>query len=77
MNQVQAAVKCAYNSNTKVSVKGGGHSYGAYGLAGSVVIDMVSFQQVAVDSGTKVASIGAGVRLGNMASQLFNLGQRA
>lgn len=74
---MQAAAKCAYNSNIKVSVKGGGHSYGAYGLAGTLVIDLVSFQQVTLDSSTKIASVGGGVRLGNMANQLFNLGQRA
>lgn len=70
--KVQAAVGCAYKSNIKVTVKGGGHSYGAYGLAGAMIIDMVAFQDVKVDSTTQIASVGAGVRLGNMASQLFN-----
>lgn len=75
--QVQAAVKCAYNSNTKTTVKGGGHSYGAYGLAGSLVIDMVQFQAVTLDTATNVASVGGGARLGNMAKKIFDLGGRA
>ncbi|KAL0632705.1 hypothetical protein Q9L58_008398 [Maublancomyces gigas] len=74
---VQAAVKCAYNSGIRVTVKGGGHSYGAYGLVGAMVIDMVEFQAVTLDSTTKIANVGGGARLGNMASQIFNLNQRA
>lgn len=61
----------------KVSVKGGGHSYGAYGLAGAIIIDMVGFQDITLDSTTQIASVGAGMRLGNMASKLFSLGGRA
>jgi FAD/FMN-containing dehydrogenase len=74
---VQASVKCAYNAGIKVTVKSGGHSYGAYGLDGSMVIDMLEFQNVTVDSTTNIASVGAGIRLGNMASKLFALGGRA
>lgn len=39
-------------------------------------MDMVEFQDVTLDSTTKIASVGAGVRLGNMAVKLFNLGRR-
>lgn len=60
-----------------MSVKSGGHSYGAYSLAGAMIIDMVGFQDVTLDSTTQIASVGAGMRLGNMASKLFGLGGRA
>lgn len=58
-------------------MKGGGHSYGASGLAGAMIMDMIKFQDVTLDSDTHIASVGAGVRLGNMASKLFTLGGRA
>lgn len=58
-------------------MKGGGHSYGAFALVGAMIIDMVEFQGVEWDSTTDIASVGAGIRLGNMASQLFDLGGRA
>ena len=37
---------------------------------------MQEFQKVTLDSTTKIASVGAGVRLGNMATKIFQLGQR-
>lgn len=60
-----------------MTVKGGGHSYGAYGLAGAMILDMVEFQEVSLDSDTNIVRVGAGLRLGNMASTLFDLGERA
>lgn len=74
--QVQSAVKCAHANKIRVSVKGGGHSYGAYGLSGTLVLDMAEFQTVNLDQTTKIATVGAGVRLGNMANKLFSLGKR-
>lgn len=58
-------------------MKGGGHSYGAFALVGALIIDMVEFQDVEWDSATDIATVGAGIRLGNMASKLFELGERA
>lgn len=61
-----------------MTVRGGGHSYGAYALAGTVVIDMVQFQQVSMDTTTNIVSVGAGMRLGNLANSLFvDHGERA
>ncbi|KAL0630899.1 hypothetical protein Q9L58_010247 [Maublancomyces gigas] len=73
---VQAAVRCAYDAGIKVTVRSGGHSYGAYGLYGTMVLDLSEFQDVTLDS-SNIASVGGGVRLGNMATKIFNLGQRA
>lgn len=75
-SQVQAAVRCAYDAGIKVTVRSGGHSYGAYGLYGAMVLDLSEFQDVTLDS-SNIASVGGGVRLGNMATKIFNLGQRA
>lgn len=41
-----------------------------------MVIDMMEFQNVTLDAATGIASVGAGLRLGNMATKLFQLGQR-
>jgi len=73
---VQAAVKCAYKTGTRVTVKSGGHSYGAYGLVGTMVMDMAEFQTVTYDAKTEIATVGTGVRLGNLATKIFQLGQR-
>ena len=67
---VSTALVCAGNSSLKVQAKSGGHSYASYGLGGqdgSMVIDMESFQNVTVDGSTQIASVGTGVRLGNVA----------
>lgn len=75
-SQVQAAVKCAYDVSVKVTVRSGGHSYGAYGLAGTMIIDLVEFQDVTLDS-SNIASVGGGVRLGNLATKIYDLNKRA
>ncbi|KAF8537005.1 hypothetical protein BDD12DRAFT_746446 [Trichophaea hybrida] len=73
---VQEAVKCASKTGTRVTVKSGGHSYGAFGLVGTMVMDMMEFQDVTYDKNTQIASVGTGVRLGNLATKIFQLGQR-
>lgn len=63
-----------------MAARSGGHSYGAYGLGGqdgSLMVDLGSFQTISLDKSTNIATVGAGVRLGNMASKLFSLGGRA
>lgn len=60
-----------------MTVKGGGHSYGAYGLTGAMIIDMVEFREVSLDETTNIVRVGAGMRLGNLANTLFDLGERA
>ena len=78
--QVSDAVLCAGRTGTKVQAKSGGHSYASYssgGKDGSLVIDMKAFQEVTVDEATGLARVGTGVRLGNMASELYRQGRRA
>ncbi|CCX16444.1 Similar to Uncharacterized FAD-linked oxidoreductase ygaK; acc. no. Q796Y5 [Pyronema omphalodes CBS 100304] len=48
----------------------------ASGLSGNMVIDMVEFQEVSCDASSTIATVGSGVRLGNMATRLFQLGER-
>ncbi|KAL7267896.1 hypothetical protein RUND412_009501, partial [Rhizina undulata] len=77
---VSDAVICAKEHNVKVAARCGGHSYAAYGLGGqdgSLMVDMVGFQGVDVDNETKIATVKGGMRLGNMALELFKQGERA
>ena len=77
---VSSAVICAGQASLKVQPKSGGHSYASFGLGGqdgSMVIDMEFFQNITVDSATHIASVGTGVRLGNLALGIYNQGQRA
>lgn len=77
---VSSALTCAGQAGLKVQAKSGGHSYASYGLGGqdgSMVIDMESFQNITVDPATQIASIGTGVRLGNVAVGIYNQGKRA
>ena len=60
-----------------MSARAGGHSYGAFGLSGTLVVDLSEFQAVSYNSATKVVTIGAGRRLGNVAEDLFAFGGRA
>ena len=77
---VSNAVVCASSANIKVQTLSGGHSYGSYstgGKNGSLVVHLEALQQIIVDNTTGIATVGAGVRLGNLALGLFNQGKRA
>jgi FAD binding domain len=59
-----------------VSAKSGGHSYAAYGLAGDVVVDLGNLKGLTVNpDGTAIVQTGN--RLGDVATGIFNQGQRA
>lgn len=79
VRDVQKAVYCASKFDIKVAARGGGHSYAAMGLGGkdgSFIIDMKKFKSISLDR-NNVATVGAGVRLGDLASALYDLGERA
>ncbi|KAL8378118.1 hypothetical protein RB595_008701 [Gaeumannomyces hyphopodioides] len=80
VQDVQAAVTCAALFKVKVQARSGGHSYAAFSLGGgdgSLVVDLAGLQAVGVDAASGVASVGGGVRLGNLASALYAQGRRA
>jgi FAD/FMN-containing dehydrogenase len=77
--QVAASVTCAAQNNVKVQAKSGGHSYASFstgGADGALVVDLEGFQNVTVDAGG-VATVGAGIRLGNLATAIYDQGGRA
>ncbi|PWW76963.1 Glucooligosaccharide oxidase [Tuber magnatum] len=76
---ISSAIKCANTFKTKVAARSGGHSYAAYGLGGadgSLMIDMKMFRHLSVDPDTYVATVGAGLRLGDVASGIYRLAKR-
>jgi hypothetical protein len=74
---VSDAVICASQAGIQVQAKGGGHSYASFSTpSGGMMIDMENFQNVSVGS-NGVATVGAGLRLGNMALAIYNQSNRA
>lgn len=77
---VQEAVVCAGQSGLKVQAKSGGHSYASFssgGKDGAMMIDLQSFQTVQLDPSSGIATVGGGVRLGNLADGIWNQGKAA
>jgi FAD binding domain len=75
--QVSNAVTCASAAHVPVQARSGGHSYASYssgGQNGSLVINLELFQDISVDPNTMIASVGGGVRLGNLALGLYEYG---
>lgn len=79
-DHVADAIRFARAHGVKVQPRGGGHSYAAYssgGQDGSLIINMKNFSTVNLNNTTNVAVVGAGVRLGQLAAELFRQGRRA
>ncbi|KAJ4423203.1 hypothetical protein N0V82_002197 [Gnomoniopsis sp. IMI 355080] len=78
--KVQAAVTCGVQAGLKVSARCGNHSYASLGLGGEddhLVVDLTPMSRVTIDHNTKIATVQAGARLGNVASELLKQGGRA
>lgn len=78
VDQIQAAVLCGVQNNVRVSAKGGGHSFGSYGLGGEdghLVVALDRMNEVTLDE-NGIAKIQPGARLGHVALELFNQGER-
>ncbi|RDW65494.1 hypothetical protein BP5796_10186 [Coleophoma crateriformis] len=79
-DHVSLSVTCAAAAGVKVQAKSGGHSYGSYssgGQDGSLIVDLENFNTVSLDNSTFIATVGGGVRLGNLALGIYNQGNRA
>lgn len=73
---VSAIVQCAASSGVKVQARSGGHSYANFGLGdGAVVVDLVNLQQYSMNKTTWYATIGAGMKLGNIDTNLHKTGR--
>ncbi|KAL0565428.1 hypothetical protein V5O48_016592, partial [Marasmius crinis-equi] len=73
--EVSRVVRCATDNAIKVQARSGGHSYGDYsigGQSGSLIVDMVNFQQFSYDRTTERAIIGSGTLLGDLTQRLHD-----
>lgn len=78
--QIQDVVSVGVTAGLKVSARCGGHSYASLGHGGEndhLVVDLTHMNSVVVDPTTHIATVGAGARLGHVASELYNQGRRA
>ncbi|KAK3359446.1 hypothetical protein B0T25DRAFT_98854 [Lasiosphaeria hispida] len=76
---VQDAVSCAAKLGVKANAKGGGHSYGSFGLGGEdghLTIELDRMNKVVLDNTTGIATVEGGSRLGHVAFELYNQGKR-
>lgn len=64
---VQAAIAFARRKELEIAVRGGGHSVAGNALAeGGLTIDLRHMNQVSVDAGARVATVGGGATMSNL-----------
>ncbi|KUI72555.1 putative FAD-linked oxidoreductase YvdP [Cytospora mali] len=74
--EVAAAVRCAADNGYKVQARSGGHSFANFGLGdGALTIDLVNMQKYSMDETTWYATIGAGMKLGDVDTHLTQTGR--
>lgn len=79
VQDVEKLVSCGASLNVSVVARSGGHSYAAYGLGGqngSLVADLSQLKDITLN-GDDTVVVQTGNRLGELASYLWNNGQRA
>lgn len=75
-DEVAAAVRCAADNGVKVQARSGGHSYANFGLGdGALTVDLVNLQGYSMDETTWQATIGAGMTLGDVDTELHKTGR--
>lgn len=63
-----------------MNARSGGHSYAAYGLGGQdghVIVDLSQLKSIDLDTSSGNVASQTGNRLGDLATSLWNQGQRA
>ncbi|KAI0409305.1 Glucooligosaccharide oxidase [Xylaria palmicola] len=79
IEQVSQAVVSAAARGLRVQARSGGHSYASHsngGVDGAMVIDLRKLQDIVLGT-DGIVRVGGGVRLGRMASAIFEQGGRA
>lgn len=73
---VAAIVQCAVSADVKVQARSGGHSYANFGLGdNAIVVDLVNMQHYSMNETTWYATIGAGMKLGDVDTNLDKTGR--
>ena len=62
-DDVRECIDFARRSKTPIHLRSGGHSYAGWSTGPGLVIDVSRMNQVRVDAGSTVATIGAGAKL--------------
>lgn len=74
--EVAAIVQCAVDADVTVQARSGGHSYANFGLGDdAIVVDLVEMQQYSMNETTWYATIGAGMKLGDVDTFLDKTGR--
>ncbi|KAF3762891.1 FAD-binding domain-containing protein [Cryphonectria parasitica EP155] len=74
--EVAATVQCAAENGIKVQARSGGHSYANFGLGDeAVAVDMTNLQDYSMNETTWYATIGAGMKLGDVDRNLHKTGR--
>ncbi|KAI1170275.1 Glucooligosaccharide oxidase [Nemania sp. FL0916] len=76
--EVVQAVRCVAGDGYKLQARSGGHSYASHsnGSGSAVVIDLRKLQDISLDA-DGIVRVGGGVRLGKLATAIFEQGKRA
>ncbi|KAI1474410.1 putative glucooligosaccharide oxidase [Daldinia eschscholtzii] len=80
VEQIQSAIACGSKLGYKVTAKCGGHSYASLGLGGEdghLIIELDRMNSVKLDKETNIATVDSGTRLGHLAAELYEQGNRA
>ncbi|KAK8102532.1 glucooligosaccharide oxidase [Apiospora sp. TS-2023a] len=80
ISHIQDAVKCGRDLGLKVSPKAGGHSYtggGFGGESGHLIVQLDRMTDVKLDKDTNIATVDPGTRLGHMATEIYEQGNRS
>lgn len=75
ISEISLAVACAASNGVAVSVRSGGHSYAAFGLAGDLVLSLEKMNSIELSESGETVWIGAGARLGDVATALNERGR--
>ncbi|HVC68812.1 MAG TPA: FAD-binding oxidoreductase [Acidimicrobiales bacterium] len=73
-SDVQRCLDFARRHGLPATARSGGHSYAGYSTGPGLVIDVSRMNAVAVDTGTRRATVGAGCQLVDLYDQLSNAG---
>jgi FAD binding domain/Berberine and berberine like len=76
--QVAAVVKAATENGLKVQPKSGGHSFANFSSPdGGVLVDLKHFTHYSINTTTWQATVGAGVKLGDLTKLMYDSHKRA
>ncbi|OCL09556.1 Glucooligosaccharide oxidase [Glonium stellatum] len=80
IQHISDAIVCADQNGLKVQAKSGGHSYASFssgGKDGSMIINLENFNDISKSQNPSGVAVGAGVRVGNLALKLWEMGDLA